>query len=92
MAIPVTSAGTNITLRVLAFARMRELLGYAQRSVEVPAGCDVAALWRILAAASPEAASMRDAIRIARNGVLAGDADPLAHGDEIALLPPVSGG
>jgi molybdopterin synthase catalytic subunit len=81
-----------MALRVLAFARLRELLGFGERNVDVAAGATLDDVWGAVTAASPEAARMRASTRFARNGVLVDGAAHVADGDEIALLPPVGGG
>jgi molybdopterin synthase catalytic subunit len=86
------AATTVVTVRVLAFARLRELLGFGERLVEVPAGSTLDGLWSQLAGDLPALQELRASTRFARNGVLAGGAAPVAEGDEIALLPPVGGG
>lgn len=81
-----------MALRVLAFARLRELLGFGERTVEMAPAATLDDLWRELTAASPEAARMRPSTRFARNGVVVDGATLLHDGDEVALLPPVGGG
>jgi molybdopterin converting factor small subunit len=77
-------------VRVLAFARVRELLGYAEREIELTPGATLEDLWRTIG--TPELAALRDSTRFARNGALADAGTALAEGDEVALLPPVGGG
>jgi molybdopterin converting factor small subunit len=81
-----------VTVRVLAFARLRELLGYGERLVGVAEGTTVETLWATLAAEAPQLAPLRASTRFARNGALASATTPLHDGDELALLPPVGGG
>jgi molybdopterin synthase catalytic subunit len=81
-----------MALRVLAFARLRELLGFAERDVDVAPQATLDDVWAALTASSPEAARMRPSTRFARNGVVVDGAARVADGDEIALLPPVGGG
>jgi molybdopterin synthase catalytic subunit len=81
-----------MALHVLAFARLRELLGFGERELEVAPGASLEDVWQTLTAAAPEAARMRASTRFARNGVLVDGAARVADGDEIALLPPVGGG
>ena len=78
-------------IRVLAFARLRELLGAAQ-DVELPPRSTAAFLWEKLAASKPELQVLARSTRIARNGTLVSTTEMLQDGDEIALLPPVGGG
>jgi molybdopterin synthase catalytic subunit len=81
-----------MAIRVLAFARLRELLGFGERKVEIAAAATVDDVWSSLTAASPEARRMRASTRFARNGIVVDGAARVADGDEIALLPPVGGG
>ncbi len=79
-------------VRVLAFARLREVLGFGERRVDLAAPATLDDLWATLAGAQPEAARLRASTRFARNGVIADGATAVGDGDEIALLPPVGGG
>ena len=81
-----------VTVRVLAFARLRELLGFGERHVGVPEGTTLDDLWVQLAADAPQLGGLRASTRFARNGELAAGAELVRDGDEIALLPPVGGG
>ncbi|BDE06240.1 hypothetical protein WPS_15160 [Vulcanimicrobium alpinum] len=81
-----------MTVRVLAFARLRELLGFGERRVGIAEPATIDGLWDLLAAASPQLAPLRASTRFARNGELVPSATALRDGDEIALMPPVGGG
>jgi len=78
--------------RVLAFARLRELLGFGERRVQIPDGTTIDGLWSVVTANVPQAAELRPSTRFARNGALADGGTVVTAGDEIALLPPVGGG
>jgi molybdopterin converting factor small subunit len=86
------NAARLVTVRVLAFARLRELMGFGERLVPVAGGATAADVWAQLAAGSPELAGLRASTRFARNGELVDGATVLRDGDELALLPPVGGG
>ena len=45
------------TLEVRFFASLADATGTSSASVEVPAGCDVSALWRLLGERYPEDAN-----------------------------------
>jgi molybdopterin converting factor small subunit len=81
-----------MALRVLAFARLRELLGFGERELEIAAAATIDDVWAALTAAVPEAVRLRASTRFARNGVVVDGAARVNDGDEIALLPPVGGG
>jgi molybdopterin synthase catalytic subunit len=79
-------------VHVLAFARLRELLDAAERSLELPAGARAGEAWAALVRACPALEGEGSTTRFARNGRLVAFDEPLADGDELALLPPVGGG
>ena len=81
-----------MALRVLAFARLREVLGFGERTLDVGSAVTLEDVWTSLTAASPEAVRLRASTRFARNGVIVDGSSRVADGDEIALLPPVGGG
>lgn len=79
-------------IRVLAFARLRELLGFGDRELDVDDGATLDDVWVRLARDAAGLDGLRSSTRFARNGALAGGTTPLREGDEVALLPPVGGG
>ena len=81
-----------ITVRIRLFAIQRELAGTREVRVELPDGSDVEAAWSALVARHPVLAPGRPSLRFARNGDYAEPTTPLADGDEVAMIPPVSGG
>jgi molybdopterin converting factor small subunit len=81
-----------MTVRVLAFARVREVLGFAERDIEVPDGSTARDAWNRLADVRGALAPLAASTRLARNGVMVDDRAPLRDGDELALLPPAGGG
>lgn len=81
-----------MNVRVLAFARVRELLGVAQRGLELADGARVGDAWTALERDCPALGEIAASTRLARNGRIAEAGDSLCDGDELALLPPVGGG
>lgn len=80
-------------VRVLAFARVRELLGGGSHDLQIEDGATVADVWDALVNRYAAIAPLSASTRIARNGRIVRDAgEPVAEGDEISLLPPVGGG
>ncbi|HEY1729958.1 MAG TPA: MoaD/ThiS family protein [Candidatus Baltobacteraceae bacterium] len=79
-------------IRVIAFARVRELLGFSEREFGLAEVPTVGALRAQLERDVPALLPLRESTRIARNGQIVDDGVPLAEGDEVALLPPVGGG
>jgi molybdopterin synthase catalytic subunit len=84
--------GRTLKIRVLAFARLRELLGFSSRELDVDDGATVADVWARLAREVAGLDGLRASTRFARNGALAAATVAVRDGDEIALLPPVGGG
>jgi len=82
----------TITVRVRAFALLREVLGAAEVEVALPAGADVAALLARLAEDYPGAKLQERRFTTAVNRSYALPETILTGGDEVALIPPVSGG
>ena len=81
-----------ISVRVLAFARLRDLVGFAESTLEVAPDATLDDVWATLARDHPGIVPFRASTRFARNGVVTAGDVLLAGGDEIALLPPVGGG
>ena len=77
---------------VKLFAAARELAGSGEVVVELPPGADVGELRQALAAHLPAVAPLANRSMISVNAEYAGDATPVVEGDELALIPPVSGG
>jgi molybdopterin synthase catalytic subunit len=86
----MTTARIGIRLRL--FARQRELVGARELALELPAGATIEAAWDALAERHPAVADARPWMRFARNGEYVDAATVLADGDEVACIPPVSGG
>ena len=82
----------TVNVRVRLFAIQRELAGTREVALELADGADVEAAWTALAARFPVLAPGRASLRFARNGDYAEPTTPLADGDEVAMIPPVSGG
>ena len=81
-----------MALRVLAFARLRELLGFGERALEVAPSATLEDVWAAVTARRPRprACAPRRASRATASSWTARPAS--LDGDEIALLPPVGGG
>lgn len=77
---------------VLLFARLREIAGSPELVRQIPDGSTARALWDSLAVEHAEFAGYRDAVSTAINEEYAKMDRVLAEGDEVAFLPPVSGG
>jgi molybdopterin converting factor subunit 1 len=81
-----------IRIRVRLFAIQRELAGTREVSLELPAGSTIETAWGAIVERFPVLAPGRSSIRFARNAAYAPPETGLADGDEVAMIPPVSGG
>lgn len=79
-------------IRVLFFASCRDAVGHKNCDWEISQGYQVADLRRELVAAYPQLGAVQQVLSIAVNSEYAGNHTVLKAGDEVALIPPVSGG
>jgi molybdopterin synthase catalytic subunit len=77
---------------VKLFGSIREAAGGKELVVELPEGSTVADLRRLLAQDHPSFEEMGDRLRAAVNYEIVRGNSALSEGDEVAFLPPVSGG
>jgi molybdopterin synthase catalytic subunit len=78
--------------RVLFFGMLKEVVGQASEDAEFPTGADLRAVFESYAERFPKLRQMASSIVVARNQEFAALSTALADGDEVAFLPPVSGG
>lgn len=88
---PVAGAA-RVRVRVRLFAIQRELAGTRETSIELPTGATIEDAWAAIVDRFPVLAPGRAAIRFARNGEYTSAETTLEDGDELAMIPPVSGG
>ncbi len=81
-----------MTLCVMVFAHLKSALGTDALSLNLPEGTTVRDLLSHLRSAYPLLTQWLESTRVAVNGEYATLETPLREGDEIALIPPVSGG
>jgi len=80
----------RVTVRL--FARLRDIAGTGDLSREAQAGATVRDVWQGLVTEFPEMARYESSISSAVNADYARMTAGVSDGDEIAFLPPVSGG
>ena len=85
-------AGARLRVRVRLFAVQRELAGTREIPLELPPGATVEDAWGAIVDRYPMLGPGRAFLRFARNGDYADPGTAIADGDEIAFIPPVSGG
>ena len=80
----------RVTVRL--FARLRDIAGAGELSREAAAGASVGAVWSSLVKEFPELSAYEKSISCAVNEDYSRFTATVKDGDEIAFLPPVSGG
>jgi len=79
-------------MRVLLFAHLQDATGVTELELSISKALDADGLWRELIAAHPKLEMFRKTTRLARNGEYATAETRFGNADEVALIPPVSGG
>ncbi len=82
----------SVRVKVLFFGRVRELTGLKQEDEEVREGATLGDLLEHYIQRYPQLAGFRTSLAASRNQEFAAWDTRIAGGDEIAFLPPVSGG
>ena len=77
---------------VKLFARLRDLAGAGELVREVQAPATVHTVWKSLTAEMPSLEQYENTMSVAVNAEYAKMAAAVRDGDEVAFLPPVSGG
>ncbi|MBK6931171.1 MAG: MoaD/ThiS family protein [Saprospirales bacterium] len=80
-----------MTIKILTFGIMRDIAGAERLEMELPNGANVAELEAALALQFPSIRRL-GALFIAVNAAYANPDTVLSEHDEVALIPPVSGG
>jgi molybdopterin synthase catalytic subunit len=79
-------------VRVLFFGRLKDIVGKSEEDAELSEGARVEDLFLRYGRSFPELAQFRSSVVASVNQEFAEWRAPLASGDEVAFLPPVSGG
>ena len=80
----------RVNIRV--FARLRDIVGAVELDRDIPTGATVRQLWDELVVEFPDASAYAGSLSAAVNTEYAKMETMLHDGDEVAFLPPVSGG
>jgi MoaE-MoaD fusion protein len=81
-----------VRIRVLFFGMLRDIVGLREDVLDVPDGGRLSAVFDLYAARFPRLRELSQSIVLARNQGFADPSTPLSEDDEVAFLPPVSGG
>jgi molybdopterin converting factor subunit 1 len=81
-----------VRVRVLFFGQLKDIVGLSQDDAELSDGARVEDLFERYGRQFPKLAEFRPSIAASVNQEYAGWRAPLSSGDEVAFLPPVSGG
>ena len=79
-------------MTVRLFARLRDIVGASELTREATAGASAGSVWRGLTQEFPALADYEKSMSVAVNADYARMEQPVKDGDEVAFLPPVSGG
>jgi molybdopterin synthase catalytic subunit len=79
-------------VRVLFFGRLKDIVGRAEESAELPEGSLVEDVFTHYRSAYPALGGLRSSVAASVNQELAEWKSAVRAGDEVAFLPPVSGG
>jgi molybdopterin converting factor subunit 1 len=89
---PLNGERERIAVRARLFARLREQAGTDDENLELPAGSTVSDVYDALTKSHPGLEANRNAVRAALNQEFADWDSAVTDGDEVAFIPPVSGG
>ena len=82
----------QMKINVLFFASCREAIGMKELALDLDSGVTIAGIRKKIISQFPQLAGVSKALHFARNSEYVAEDTPLHDGDEIAILPPVSGG
>jgi molybdopterin synthase catalytic subunit len=79
-------------MHILLFAQVKDAAGVAELDVRISGELTSSEVWNHIITARPELARFQKTTRLARNGEYADSQARFTDADEVALIPPVSGG
>ncbi|XP_030524185.1 molybdopterin synthase sulfur carrier subunit [Rhodamnia argentea] len=90
--MPKKEEGSSVGIKVLFFARARDLTGLSDVRLEVPFGSTASDCLKELAVRFPGLEEIRQCIVLALNEEYASESTVIKENDELAIIPPISGG
>lgn len=82
----------TVRVKVLFFGRLKDVVGHSEESLDLNDASTIEQLFALYAERIPELAKYRSSVVASRNQEFAAWETVLHPGDEVAFLPPVSGG
>jgi len=79
-------------IKVLFFGAAADRAGTRETRLEIEDGATLAEVWPLIVERHPDLDPMGETLAFAVNGEYARGKDTVSPGDEVAVLPPVSGG
>jgi molybdopterin converting factor subunit 1 len=89
---PTNSIGQTARVRVLFFAQLKDATQCDAVEIPILSPMNAEQLWVELLKKFPALAGHRSSVRLGKNCEYAGPEAQFSNSDEIALIPPVSGG
>jgi molybdopterin converting factor subunit 1 len=86
------SVSQTVRVKVLFFGRIREITGKAEESSQLISGADIESLFLHCIERHPQLLQYRSSLVASCNREFSNWNTVLQDGDEVAFLPPVSGG
>lgn len=86
------SVSQTARVKVLFFGRLKDVVRRQEESLDLADASTIEELFALYASRIPELAKYRSSVVASRNQEFASWDTPLRSGDEVAFLPPVSGG
>lgn len=88
----MTSSSSSITITVKLFAAYQEAIGTEEQCLDIPLGTKAVEVCDLLVSQYPSLAKWKSQTRFGINLEFVDPQTPLQSGDELVLIPPVSGG
>ena len=88
----MASVSQSVRVKVLFFGRLKDIVGHSEESLELADASTIEELFARYSKRLPELAKYRSTVVASRNQEFAAWDTAVYSGDEVAFLPPVSGG
>ena len=88
----VPPVSQTVRVKILFFGRLKDVAGQPEETLDLNEGSTIEQLFALYSRRIPELAKYRSSVVASRNQEFAAWDTQLHSGDEVAFLPPVSGG